>query len=133
MQLTTSPTCLERLGWAYRCTPLPVILLSIAWVALAFDLLPINIAMICAIVLVFFAAVGAAGCLTSFTWRGTKTIVARRPFGGLIQRSVDAVSESRAHWKFLDCWTGLGAVSVAFNDGASSLCSASERTIKNFL
>lgn len=65
-----------------------------------------------------FAGVIILAYWPSFVWVGTKTIVARGAFGRLVQRSTKEPFHLRAHWSILNSWTGLGALSVHFADGA---------------
>jgi hypothetical protein len=94
-------------GFAF-VVPFAVLLLTLPWTT----------ALFCSALLMMFVGVMVLAYRPSFVWVGTKTIMARGAFGRLVQHPVKEPFQVKAHWAALTDWTGLGAVSVRFADGA---------------
>jgi hypothetical protein len=86
--------------------------------AVLFYALPWTTALFYSALLLMFSGVIMLAYRPSFVWIGTKTIIARGAFGRILQRSIKHPFQIKAHWSLLADWTGLGALSVRFADGA---------------
>jgi hypothetical protein len=106
----------HRLGLSWRLRT-PALLCLIPLAALYYAL-PIAWAFGCTILLLTLAGLMTVAYRPSFVWVGTKTIMARGAFGRIVQRSTNEDFQLEARWGLLDDWTGLGALSVRFADGA---------------
>jgi hypothetical protein len=105
-----------RLGLSWRLRKLAII--SLIPFAVLYFALPLPSAIFCSAMLILFMGATVIAYRPSFIWVGTKTIMARGPFGRLVQRSIHERFQLKSHWALLDYWTGLGALSVHFADGA---------------
>lgn len=106
------------LSWRLRrLVPLFLILFVVPLAVLFYEL-PFTIALFCGTMLLMFVGGMILAYRPSFVWVGTKTIMARGLFGRLVQRSTKEAFQLKAHWATLNDWTGLGALSVHFADGA---------------
>jgi hypothetical protein len=106
-----------RLGFRRRLRP-PAISIAVVWSMAAVLSLPFYRAVIASAGVALLLGLAAIAYAPSFIWFGTKTIIARSAFAArVVQRPIDEPFEVLPRWRFLEDWTGVGAVSIAFRDG----------------